>query len=125
MGLCAWIVEKFRAWSDGDDVLASFTADRLLDNVTLYWVTRTATSSTRLYWEMRRAGRAALPQRRVQVPTAVANYPAEITRMPRRWVEARYHVTRWVDQPRGGHFAAMEVPDLFVPDVADFFADLD
>jgi microsomal epoxide hydrolase len=125
VGLCAWIVEKFRAWSDGDDVLASFSADRLLDNVTLYWATRTATSSTRLYWEMRRAGRAALPPARVEVPTAVANYPAEITRMPRSWVEARYNLTRWVDQPRGGHFAAMEVPDLFVPDVAAFFTQLD
>jgi epoxide hydrolase len=124
VGLCAWIVEKFRAWSDGDDVLASFSADRLLDNVTLYWVTRTATSSTRLYWEMRQVGRGALPHARVEVPTAVANYPAEITRMPRSWVEARYHVTRWVDQPRGGHFAAMEVPDLFVDDVSSVFTGL-
>ncbi len=124
IGLCAWIVEKFRAWSDGDDVLASFSADRLLDNVTLYWVTGTATSSTRLYWEMRQAGRDALPHARVEVPTSVANYPAEVTRTPRSWVESRYRVTRWVDQPRGGHFAAMEVPDLFVDDVTAFFAGL-
>jgi microsomal epoxide hydrolase len=123
-GLCAWIVEKFRAWSDGDDLLATFSPDRLLDNVTLYWVTGTATSSTRLYWEMRRAGRSALPQGRIEVPTGIANYPGEVSRMPRAWVEPRYRVTHWVDQPRGGHFAAMQVPDLFVNDVRAFFGSL-
>ncbi|HSO97131.1 MAG TPA: epoxide hydrolase [Acidimicrobiia bacterium] len=123
-GLAAWILEKFRAWSGGGDALDTFSTDRLLDNVTLYWVTRTATSSTRLYWEMRRAGRDALPQARVEVPTGIANYPAELTRMPRAWVEHRYNVTHWVDQPRGGHFAAMQVPDLFVDDLRSFFGPL-
>jgi microsomal epoxide hydrolase len=123
-GLCAWIIEKFRAWSGGDDALSTFSTDRLLDNITLYWVTGTATSSTRLYWEMRRAGRDALPQARIEVPTGIANYPAELTRMPRAWVEHRYHVTHWVDQPRGGHFAAMQVPDLFVEDLRSFFGPL-
>ena len=121
-GLAAWIVEKFRAWSDcGGDVERSFTKDQLLTNVALYWFTRTATSSARLYYEMRRAGRTALPRARVDVPTAVANYPGEIGRVPRGWVEHRYRVTHWVDQPRGGHFAAMEVPDLFVDDLRSFF----
>ncbi len=121
-GVAAWIVEKFRAWSDcGGDVERSFTKDQLLTNVALYWFTRTATSSARLYYEMRRAGRAALPQAQVDVPTAVANYPGEIGRVPRRWVEHRFRVTHWVDQPRGGHFAAMEVPDLFVDDLRSFF----
>src|SRR5262245_1945049 len=121
-GLAAWIVEKFRAWSDcGGDVERSFTKDQLLTNVALYWFTRTATSSARLYHEMRLAGRAALPRARVDVPTGVANYPGEIGRVPRRWVEHRYRVTHWVEQPRGGHFAAMEVPDLFVDDVRSFF----
>jgi epoxide hydrolase len=124
-GLAAWIVEKFRAWSDcGGDVERSFTRDQLLTNVTLYWATRTATSSARLYYEMRQAGRAAIPQAYVTVPTGVANYPAEVTRMPRRWVEHRYNVTHWIDQPRGGHFAAMEVPELFVDDVRAFFRSL-
>ena len=121
-GLCAWIVEKFRAWSDCDgDVERSFTKDQLLTNVMVYWITRTATSSARIYWEMRQAGRDALPQHRIEVPTGIANYPAEVTKPPRAWVERRYNVTHWVDQPRGGHFAAMEVPDLFVPDVREFF----
>jgi pimeloyl-ACP methyl ester carboxylesterase len=121
-GLCAWIVEKFGAWSDTDgDPERSFARDRLLDNITLYWVTGTATSSCRIYWEMRRAGRTAIPQSYVGVPTGVACYPAEITKMPRRWVEQRYNVVHWTDQPRGGHFAAMEVPEVFVDDVRAFF----
>jgi microsomal epoxide hydrolase len=121
-GICAWIVEKFRAWSDCDgDVERSFTRDRLLDNITLYWVTGTAASSCRIYWEMRQAGKMAIPKGFVAVPTGVANYPAEITKMPRRWVEGRYNVVHWTEPPRGGHFAAMEVPGLFVDDVRAFF----
>jgi len=121
-GLCAWIVEKFRAWSDCDgDVERSFTKDQLLTNVMVYWITRTATSSARIYWEMRQAGRDAVPHARIEVPTGIACYPAEVTRMPRAWVEQRYNVTHWAEQPRGGHFAAMEVPDLFVQDVREFF----
>jgi microsomal epoxide hydrolase len=134
-GLAAWIVEKFRAWSDrvrddGDrddgeaDVLRSFTKDRLLDNITLYWVTGTGASSCRIYWEMRQVGKAALPQEFVRVPTGIANFPAEITKMPRAWVEARYDVVHWTEPPRGGHFAAMEVPDLFVDDVRTFYRGL-
>ncbi|MFO1538057.1 MAG: epoxide hydrolase family protein [Actinomycetota bacterium] len=121
-GLAGWIVEKFGAWSDGaPDPEAAFTREQLLANLTLYWVTATATSSTRLYYEMRRMGRAALPQAFVGVPTGVANYPGEVTRTPRSWAERRYHITHWVEQPRGGHFAAMQVPDLFVADVREFF----
>jgi microsomal epoxide hydrolase len=121
-GLAAWIVEKFREWSDcGGDVERSFTNDQLLTNITAYWVTATATSSTRLYWEMRQAGAAALPQGFVSTPTAVANFAGEITRSPRAWVEAAYHVVRWTDIARGGHFAAMEVPDLFVAELRDAF----
>jgi microsomal epoxide hydrolase len=121
-GLCAWIVEKFRAWSDCDgDVDASFSRDRLLDNITLYWVTQTAASSCRIYWEMRQAGKTAIPQGFVAVPTGVASFPAEITKLPRAWVEGRYNLVHWTDPPRGGHFAAMEVPDVFVDDVRTFF----
>jgi pimeloyl-ACP methyl ester carboxylesterase len=124
-GLAAWIVEKFRGWSDCDgDVERSFTKDQLLTNITAYWVTATATSSTRLYNETRRAGRSALPAGFVGVPTGIANFAGEITRMPRAWVEAAYHVVRWTEPPRGGHFAAMEVPDLFVDEVRSFFGPL-
>jgi pimeloyl-ACP methyl ester carboxylesterase len=122
VGLCAWIVEKFRTWSDCDgDVERSFTKDQLLTNVMLYWVTGTATSAARIYWEMRQARSDAMPDGRIDVPTGIANFPAEITRFPRSWVEARYNVTHWTNPPRGGHFAAMEVPEEFVDDVRAFF----
>ena len=100
------------------------TKDQLLANITLYWVTRTATSSTRLYWEARRSGRESLPQAYIAAPTGIACYPAEVTKVPRAWVERRYNVTHWTEQPRGGHFAAMEAPDLFVGDVREFFSKL-
>jgi pimeloyl-ACP methyl ester carboxylesterase len=120
--LAAWIVEKFRDWSDCDgDVERSFTKDQLLANITAYWVTATGTSSTRLYYETRQAGASALPAAFVGVPTSVANFAGEITRMPRPWVEASYELVRWTDIARGGHFAAMEVPDLFVPEVRASF----
>jgi pimeloyl-ACP methyl ester carboxylesterase len=122
VGLCAWIIEKFRAWSDcGGDLERSFTRDRLLDNITLYWVTGTAASSCRIYWEMRRVGRGAIPHAFVSVPTGIANFPGEVTSLPRAWIERRYNVVHWTTPPRGGHFAAMEVPELFVEDVRAFF----
>jgi microsomal epoxide hydrolase len=122
VGLAAWLLEKFRAWSDVDGVPdAAFSLDRLLANVTVYWVTATATSSARLYWEMAQAGRETVPHAYVGVPTGIANFPGEITRMPRRWVEARYNVTHWSEPAAGGHFAAMQVPDLFVEDLRTFF----
>jgi len=124
-GLAAWIVEKFGAWSDGAPLPeASFTRDQLLTNITTYWVTATATSSARIYYEMRQIGRGALPQEYVAVPTGIANFPGEVTRTPRAWVEHRYHVTHWTQHDRGGHFAAMQVPDLFVDDVRAFFRPL-
>ncbi len=124
-GLAAWIVEKFRAWSDCDgDVERSFTKDQLLTNVTAYWATATATSSTRLYEETRRAGRRSLPSGFIDVPTGIANFAGEINRMPRAWVEASYRVVHWSEPSRGGHFAAMEVPDLFTDEVRGFFRPL-
>jgi pimeloyl-ACP methyl ester carboxylesterase len=121
-GLLAWIVEKFRTWSDCDgDLQRTFTRDQLLTNVMVYWVTQTITSSARLYWESRHAGSwsEALPP--ITVPTGVARYPEEaILRFPRAWVERQYHVTHWAEMPRGGHFAAMEQPDLFVQDLRAF-----
>jgi pimeloyl-ACP methyl ester carboxylesterase len=124
-GLAAWIVEKFTAWSDcGGDVERSFTKDQLLTNITAYWATATATSSLRIYYEVRRTGRSSLPTARITVPTGVANFPAEVTKPPRSWVEHRYEVVHWTEPPRGGHFAAMEVPELFVDDVRTFFRGL-
>ena len=120
-GLAAWIVEKFRSWSDCDgDVESAFTRDQLLTNVMLYWLTGTAHSSARLYYENRRAGNFATGGR-VDVPTGAAIFPREIMRPPRRWAEQRFNITRWTEFDRGGHFAAMEQPALFVDDVRAFF----
>jgi len=118
-GLLAWILEKFRTWSDCDgDPERAFTRDQLLTNVMVYWVTRTITSSVRLYREARLA---ADQPAYVEVPTGVARFPKEPLRFPRAWVERHYNVTDWVDLPRGGHFAAMEQPGLFADAVRAFF----
>ncbi len=92
--------------------------------MTAYWATATATSSARLYHEMRLAGHDAVPRGFITTPTGIANFAGEVTRMPRPWVEAAYDVVHWSEIPRGGHFAAMEVPDLFVDDVRAFFRPL-
>lgn len=120
-GLAGWILEKFQEWSHGD-IAEAFTLDRLLDNITAYWVTETATSSLRIYWEMRQAGGAALPSRRVEVPTAIAEFPGELHQPPRSWTEAAFNVVRWSQPANGGHFAAMEAPQDFVADVTEFFS---
>lgn len=121
-GLLAWIVEKFRAWSDCEgDPENSFTRDRLLTNVMLYWVTETSTSSARLYWETNQSGVLTEKLPFIDVPTGVARYPKEVLRWPRSWVEQQYNVTHWATMPRGGHFAAMEQPELFAGDLREFF----
>ena len=122
-GLLAWIVQRFRDWSDcGGELERSFSRDQLLTNVMLYWVTKSFTSSARLYWETMHGGALREPLEHVDVPTGVARYPKEeILRFPRSWVEQRYDVMHWADMPRGGHFAAMEEPELFVDDLRTFF----
>jgi len=121
-GLLAWIVEKFRAWSDCDGNPENvYTRDQLITNVMMYWVTMTISSSARLYWEHQHVGSVEGAPEFVGVPTGVARYPKEVVRFPRAWVERRYNVTHWADMPRGGHFAAMEQPDLFAGDLRTFF----
>jgi microsomal epoxide hydrolase len=123
-GLAAWIVEKFRTWSDCDgDVEKRFSKDELLTNIMIYWASGSIASSLRLYYEMRAAGAAALPPR-VEIPTGCAVFPREIYRLPRRWSEARYKIARWTRMPRGGHFAALEEPELLVDDLRAFFRDV-
>lgn len=125
VGLAAWIIEKFRIWSDCDgDVEKSFTKDQLLDNVMIYWLTATAHSAGRLYYEAQQAGRGLAPGDRIEVPTGVADFPAEIVRTPRDWAEAFYNIVHWTEMPRGGHFAAMEEGGLLVEDVRTCFRPL-
>jgi pimeloyl-ACP methyl ester carboxylesterase len=124
-GLAAWIVEKFRTWSDcGGDVERRFTKDELLTNVMLYWVTETATSSCRLYFEAMHAGKFPPTGLRVEVPTGCAIFPGEIVKPPRRWAERVYAVRRWTVMPSGGHFAAMEEPEALAEDIRAFFRPL-
>ena len=121
-GLLAWIVEKFRAWSDcGGHPENCFSRDQLLTNVMLYWMTQTATSSAQLYWETNQSGVLTEKLPFIEVPTGVARYPKEVLRWPRSWVEQQFNVTHWAAMPRGGHFAAMEQPVLFADDLAEFF----
>ena len=124
-GLAAWIVEKFRTWSDcGGDVERRFTKDQLLTNVMIYWLTETANSSCRLYYEALHAGKLAPRGLRVDVPTGCAIFPGEMVKPPRRWAERAYNVQRWTRMPSGGHFAAMEEPRALVEDVRAFFRPL-
>jgi microsomal epoxide hydrolase len=124
-GLAAWIVEKFRTWSDcGGDLERRFSKDQLLTNIMLYWVPETANSSCRLYCETMRASKFPPTDFRVDVPTGCAIFPRELIRPPRAWVEKLYNVQRWTQMPRGGHFAAMEEPALLVDDIRGFFRPL-
>jgi epoxide hydrolase len=120
-GQAAWILEKFWAWTDCDgDPLNILGRDELLDNVMLYWVTATATSSARLYWES--FGAARRTAHTVTIPTGVAVFPKEIVPPVRRWLEPRYtDIRHWSEMPKGGHFAAFEQPELFVAEVRKYF----
>lgn len=122
-GLAAWIVEKFRTWSDcGGDVETVFTKDQLLENIMLYWVTGTINSAMRLYYESLGPGRMApMPGGRLMTPTGHARFPSEIRPTPRLWAEQMHNIVHWTLQPRGGHFAAFEQPELFMGDIRLFF----
>jgi microsomal epoxide hydrolase len=125
IGLCAWIVEKFRTWSDcGGNPERSYTKDQLLTNVMIYWITQTINSSTRLYYEERHHPWRLGKDEKIIVPTAVASFPKELARPPREWAERAYNVRRWTQMPSGGHFAAMEKPQLLVEDIRAFFREL-
>ncbi len=121
VGLLAWILEKFWAWTDhGEDLWESIDRDLLLTNVMIYWLTGSITSAARLYQERVR-GAASLG--RVEVPTAFARYPAEPWAPPRSMIERSYDLVRYAEMPVGGHFAAFEQPEAFATDVATFFDD--
>ncbi|WP_422002137.1 epoxide hydrolase family protein [Reyranella sp.] len=123
-GQAAWILEKFWAWTDCDGHPETVLGrDELLDNVMLYWVTATAGSSARLYWESFGPDRRTRHQ--VDVPTGVAVFPKEIVTPVRKWMEGSFaNISHWREMPKGGHFAAFEQPALFVEDVRRFFRTL-
>ncbi len=118
-GQAAWILEKFWAWTDCDGHPENvLDRDELLDNVMLYWVTNSATSSARIYWESFAKPRPV----NLAVPVGVTVYPEEIVPPVRAWMEADYpNIVHWAEQPKGGHFAAFEQPELFVDDIRTCF----
>jgi pimeloyl-ACP methyl ester carboxylesterase len=125
-GLAAWILEKFRDWADCDgDIERSFTKDELLSNITLYWMTQTIYSSCRLYYEDSRSTPLHFQKGDyVTVPCGIAHFPKEAPLAPKRWVERGYNVQHWTEMSRGGHFAALEEPELLVEDIRLFFRTL-
>jgi pimeloyl-ACP methyl ester carboxylesterase len=120
-GLAAWIVEKFRAWSDCDgDVERCFTKDELLTNLTLYWLTGTISSSMRMY---RANGLipSAQQARRVEVPSGFSLFAGDVVRPPRQWLERIANVVRFTEPASGGHFAPVEEPELYAAELREFF----
>jgi pimeloyl-ACP methyl ester carboxylesterase len=125
-GLAAWLVDKYRRWSDCEgEVERRFSKDELCDFLTIYWATETIASSMRLYAaEARDRWRLAAGER-IEVPAAVADFPAEIVRPPREWVERVLgDLRRWTEFGRGGHFAAFEEPELLGGDLIEFLAEI-
>ena len=124
LGVAAWIVEKFHTWSqlkDGD-LWSAYTRDQIIDNVMIYLVTDTFGTAAWLYRGV--ADEQVPVGARVTKPVAVADFPGELGRFPRSTAEKSYNVVRWTEPPRGGHFAAMEQPALFVDDVRGFLRQL-
>jgi microsomal epoxide hydrolase len=122
VGLAAWILDKFRSWSDCQGNLANrFTADELLTNIMLYWFAGNFGSSARLYYEN---VRSLPPLPRIEVPTGMALFSADILLPPRDWAERHFRIERWTKLPRGGHFTAWEEPELWVEDIRAFFRPL-
>jgi microsomal epoxide hydrolase len=125
VGLLAWLVEKWRSWSDCDgELLRAFSADQVLGNATIYWLTGTIGSSMHWYWAHRHAPPSAVRPVRIECPTGVAAFPHEVVHVPRSAVARKYDLQRWTDMPRGGHFAQMEQPSLLAEEIRAFFRPL-
>lgn len=112
VGLLAWILDKFAEWSDAFETMS---LDRILDDVTLYWLTRTGASAARIYYE---SHNSLDPELRVDVPSAISVYPRDIEKCPRPWAQERFRrIVRWNEPEAGGHFPSLEVPGYFVKDL--------
>lgn len=130
IGLAAWIIDKFQAWSDcHGNVETRFTKDELLTNVMIYWATSTIDSSFLPYYDFMNSGAARWTVEGIKQkmgssdvpPAAFAIFPKDISQPPREWAERFFNVQRWTEMPRGGHFAAMEEPELLAEDLREFF----
>jgi pimeloyl-ACP methyl ester carboxylesterase len=123
VGLMAWIVEKWRAWTNPDGNIEDyFSKDELLTNVMIYWATETANSSIRSYYEREHDTRSLSPNDKIRVPTGVALTMEAVERAPREWVQRRYaDIRRWTEFSTGGHFLAAEDPELLATEIREFF----
>jgi len=125
VGVAAWIIEKMCGWSDikNNDIESVYSKDTLLSNIMVYLVTKTFNTASWIYYGRREEGGRFLPKKDLplKVPTAVALFPKEYLEWaPRTYVEKIYNIQRWTEMPKGGHFAALEQPDLLVKDIRDF-----
>lgn len=129
VGLAAWMVEKFQSWSDCDgDIESRFSKDELLTHIMVYWVTESIGTSFLPYFEYTNANALTWMKEsiknwmgRCKVPTAFALFPKDISSPPREWAARFFDVQRWTKMPRGGHFAAMEEPQLLAEDLRAWF----
>ncbi|MFC9795707.1 epoxide hydrolase family protein [Streptomyces sp. NPDC127584] len=123
VGLLAWILDKFADWSDTEDSpFETISRDRILDDVTLYWLTRSGASAARIYYE---SHNSLDPELRVDVPAAITMYPRDIEKTPRPWAQERYRrIVRWNSPESGGHFPSLEVPAYFVKDLQEGLAEV-
>ena len=132
VGLGAWLVEKFRTWSDcGGNIESCFSKDELLTNITPYWLTGTIGSSFQFYYDATNVGAMTWMVEMIKqwtgsskVPTGFASFPKDLLPPPREWAERFFNIQRWTEMPRGGHFAAWEQPELLVDDIRAFFRPL-
>ena len=122
VGLAAWISEKFHAWTHHDgDLEQAVSKDDLLTNIMIYWLEGRITSSARLYYESAHSTNNMFEGGKIMTPTGCAMFPGELYQPPRAWAEELYNVQHWTEQPRGGHFAALETPELLAADLREFF----
>ena len=125
VGIAAWIIEKMYSWSDlkDNDIESVYSKDTLLANIMVYVVTKTFNTASWIYYGRREEGGRFFPKdfKRIEIPTSVAVFPAEMSEWPpRSYVDRIFNITQWTEMPSGGHFAAMEQPELLVKDIVKF-----
>ncbi|MGA7302366.1 MAG: epoxide hydrolase family protein, partial [Candidatus Sulfotelmatobacter sp.] len=126
VGWLAWMIARFQLLTDNNgDFLTAVDRDTFLTDVTLYWVTGTIGSAMRIYRENRLTSGETAPQARLETPVAYADFPKEVYACPFSWIIRTYNVVQKTEMPKGGHFAALEQPDLLLDDMRNFFAKVD
>jgi len=125
VGVAAWIIEKFYFWSDlkNNNIESVYSKDTLISNIMVYLVTKTFNTASWIYYGRRKEGGRFFPKNfhKINIPTAVAIFPAEMSEWPpRSYVDRLFNIKRWTKMNKGGHFAAIEQPDLLVNDIIEF-----